>query len=920
MKAHGGFDIVTGGIPREVAPTLARLLTSAATAAFSDESSDQAVHWALRHVAELTGWPVGHAYRLDLRSGRLLPSGLWELDEPDRYADFVAETAATWFAVGRGLPGTVVRENRPHWWGGIGSDVAFERRRSARSCGLDGAFGCPIVSSHGVEGVIEFFTADAARPDDVVMDLIADVGHQVGKLLDHIRARQLLETSQAQLSMAQQLAKLGSWSWADNTGSIWSDEMFRVFDLPLTADPLTLDEIVDRIQPDDRDWAEHVLRTNFDAGTNFELDCRISTEDGSERWMTMRGEVADGSNADDVRWAGYCQDITERKQSEILNRQIQADLRNQEWVLGRIARGDPLQVTLDALCTMFEGRYPNSRCSILKVDPDDQVLRHAAGPTLPIDYRDAIDGLAVERGAGACGTSAALNEMVVVEDTLTDPLTAAFVDHAVRHGFRAIWSTPLNDTDGSVIGTFAVYHSNTHRPTPLEVQSLQAVGSLAALAIERHRTEEALTAAAQIDPLTGLLNRTMFLHHLGRRMERTGARIAVLFLDLDRFKLINDSLGHQAGDRVLVDIAERLRGVVRDDEVLARFGGDEFTLMITDATPERVDNAADRVDSALRAPFVLDTGEFFLSTSTGIAINDHETDAAGLVRDADTAMYVAKERGRARRATYDAGLRERAIERVTLESDLRRAIERNEFVLHYQPIVDLRTGAWTGVEALVRWQHPTRGLVRPDDFIPLAEDTGLIVPMGTLIIEQAIAQAAALARDGMRLEMSVNCSVVQLTDPSIATEVERMLATHGLAPSLLVIEVTETAVMTQFDLARAMLERLASLGVRIVIDDFGTGYSSIARIGDLPVVGVKIDRHFTQLLSGGADGTVFAAITNLAHAFGLQVVAEGIEDATVLERATAIGCDLGQGFHVSLPMPADELEAQLNARVSPPLT
>lgn len=715
------------------------------------------------------------------------------------------------------------------------------------------------------------------------------------------------------LATAQRLAKLGSWSWVPGQLAAWSDEMYRILEMPPGTTPIRLDELIRLIRDDHRDGVVDIINCNINTGRGFETEFPMLLPGGAERWMKVIGALVDG-----VRWEGICQDITDRKRAEAVNHQIESDLRNQERVLGWIARGDPLDATLNALCLMFEERSPNSHCSILTVDDVEGVLRHAAGPSLPVAYLRAIDGLPVGHGRGACGTAAAINEVVIVEDIFADPLTEGFVELCREHNLRSAWSTPLNDTSGTVIGTFAVYHPSVRRPTLDEIQSLQAAGSLAALAIERHRTERALTDAAQKDPLTQLPNRSQFETFI-RRMNVPGKRVGVLFLDLDRFKWINDSLGHQAGDRVLIEVAARLRAVVCDGEVLARFGGDEFTLLVTDATPERMDAAADRVDAALLEPFVIDGGEFFLSASIGIATNDHDTDASGLVRDADAAMYVAKERGRARRATYDAGLRERAIARVTLESELRRAIERDEFELYYQPLVDLTTGEWTMVEALVRWQHPTRGLLGPDEFIPLAEETGFILPLGSVILERAVGQAAELCAGGLPIAMGVNLSVVQLTDPSIALLIEGLVAVHGLSPDLLVLEVTETAVMEQFELAHATLGRLAAIGVQIVIDDFGTGYSSIARLGDLPVIGVKIDRHFATLLNDRVDADqVFAAITSLAHAFGLQVIAEGIETQQMLDRATAIGCDVGQGFHLGRPVPADQLVPLLRKRAPRP--
>lgn len=426
------------------------------------------------------------------------------------------------------------------------------------------------------------------------------------------------------------------------------------------------------------------------------------------------------------RLAGYCQDVTERKEAEQRHRALEADLTTQERILERIARGEPIDATLGALCRVFEDRYPGAHCSILRFDPENEVLRHAAAPSLPATFTAAIDGLRVEVGMGACGTAAALMEPVIVEDTLADPLTRSFVEVASSHGLRSVWSTPLTDLHGTLTGTFAVYRREPHRPDESEMASLRTAGSLATIALERHHAERALTAAAQLDPLTGLPNRAQFLERLERRLARPDARVGVLFMDLDRFKWIKDSLGHPAGDKVLVEVAHRLRSVVPASDLLARFGGDEFTVMVDDATPEGLDRVADSVETAFADPFVLDSGEFYLSVSTGIALNDGATDGFELVRDADAAMFSAKESGRACHAMFDQALRDRAVARLTLESDLRRAIERDEIVLHYQPILDVETGRWAGVEALARWQHPDQGLVGPDQFIPMAEETGLM--------------------------------------------------------------------------------------------------------------------------------------------------------------------------------------------------
>ena len=600
------------------------------------------------------------------------------------------------------------------------------------------------------------------------------------------------------------------------------------------------------------------------------------------------------------------------KEAEARTRELEADLADQERILERIARGEPLAVTLETLCRRFESRYPDARCSVLHLDPDAGILRHAAAPSLPESFRTAIDGLAVGEGMGACGTAAARNEIVVVADTSIDPLTESFRELAETHALRSVWSKPLVDHAGTVIGTFAVYRSVVHRPDADEIRNVRVAGNLAAIAIERQRAEDAATAAARLDPLTGLTNRAQFLEHLDRRMHDPSNEVGVLFCDLDRFKWINDSLGHPSGDRILVEVADRLRAVVRSGDLLARFGGDEFSLLVVDATPASATATARQIQGVFEQPFVLDSGEFFLSVSTGIAFDHHDDDAIGLVRDADAAMYAAKARGRARYALFDDDLRHRTVARATLESELRRAIERDELVIDLQPECDLATGEWVAVEALARWRHPRRGMLGPDRFVPLAEETGLIIPLGLRVLELAVAEAARLAAVGRPLVVAANVSVLQLNDPGFAAAVEAVVDRSGIDPSALGLEVTESAVMADVDVARAALERMVAQGVTVVIDDFGIGYSSIARLGELPVVGVKIDRQFTRCLGSDPRAErIFTAVAALAHAFELDVVAQGIESPATFEVVRRLGCERGQGIHLAPPVPSEQLDAIL---------
>jgi diguanylate cyclase (GGDEF)-like protein/PAS domain S-box-containing protein len=433
----------------------------------------------------------------------------------------------------------------------------------------------------------------------------------------------------------------------------------------------------------------------------------------------------------------------------------------------------------------------------------------------------------------------------------------------------------------------------------------------------RKGVERQLDYQAHHDPLTGLPNRTLFLHHLRELIDQSGEDdVAVLFVDLDNFKLINDSLGHGAGDRLLVVVAERMRRVVRPGDVIARFGGDEFAVTIGRAGGETAARrVADRLASALRAPVELDGRQRFVTASFGVrSLPAGVADPESLLRDADAAMYRAKELGKARCEVFDTSMRERAVERLDLEGGLRHALERGELRVLYQPQVELATGRIVGAEALLRWHHPERGVVVPPLFIPIAEQTGLIVPIGAWVLEEACRQAAIWAQEtGRALTMAVNVSPRQLASPEFAGVVGGALATTGLHPNLLCLEITESAVMADPEAATAVLERLKAIGVRLAIDDFGVGYSSLAQLKALlPVDTIKIDKSFVDgVTADGEDQAIVDAVLRLAEGLGLAAVAEGVENAEQVEALLGMGCVLSQGFHFARPQTPGELERLL---------
>ncbi|MGK7935183.1 MAG: EAL domain-containing protein [Xenococcaceae cyanobacterium] len=626
------------------------------------------------------------------------------------------------------------------------------------------------------------------------------------------------------------------------------------------------------IHPEDSLRALATIETQFRTGDEFEEEYRIVRPDNSVRWIWVRAFPIRDDRGEVNRFVGVAEDITKRKEAEEALKKSEEQFR----LTFELA---PIGMAITTLDGKFK-RVNQALCDS---------LGYTSQELLQLSFTEISHPEDVELHLS-------------LEKKLAEGREE---DFQIEKRYLA--------KDNRVVDTLlkvVIVRDSNGKPLHFNNQILDIT--------ERKKMERQLLHDALHDSLTKLPNRALFMDRLEQQLKRTITQqdyeFAVLFLDIDRFKIVNDSVGHLIGDKLLIEIARRLEQCINPTDTVARLGGDEFTILLENIQSiEEATLVAERIYHALVLPFKLDSYELFVSASIGIALSSDGYDKPeDILRDADLTMYSAKERGKARYEVFDPSLHKLAIKRLQLETDLRRGLERQEFQIYYQPITSLVTGNLSGFEALARWQHPTKGMISPTEFIPIAEETGLILSLGSWLLKEACKQLRHWqVKYNLHppLKISVNLSGKQLKEPGLVNQIEEILAETGLDGRFLKLEITESILMDNLETATNILLALREKKIQLSIDDFGTGYSSLSYLHRFPVDTLKIDRSFIdQIQSNQGNSAIVKAIVTLAHVLNMDVIAEGIETTSQLAQLKLLKCEHGQGYYFSKPLTKEEAE------------
>jgi len=632
------------------------------------------------------------------------------------------------------------------------------------------------------------------------------------------------------------------------------------------------------------------LRRWINVGAGGEEEILAYDRRGDEIWISASVKAFRNERGQIKYMFGLLTDITETKQLRSL----------QQLIMGALADEIPIAEIADRLCRRVEEIAPDVVSSLLYIDAGG-LIHPLGGPSLPDDYSRALDGISIGPDIGSCGSAAFYGKPVLATDLDTDPRWQPYKARPLEVGLRACWSTPIKGKDGRVIGTFAFYFRECRGPSRWHQRIVDACVDLSALAIERKEARAQIARLAYYDMLTGLPNRARLRDLIAEAIQacRDGKHVALAFLDVDNFKDVNDTLGHSAGDELLIGFAERLRTQIQPGDMLGRLGGDEFVIVLPNRNAAEASLMASRITEALVNPLQIGTKQVAMSASVGISLYpDNATDIDTLIQQADAAMYKAKQAGRSTFRFFSADMDRLAEQRLVYSAALRNALANDLLQLQYQPQIRTNDGSIYGVEALARWYDPELGEVSPSKFIPLAEETGLIEQIGLWSIRESCRQMAEWRAAGLDIPcVSVNLSPINFQNMNLAAVVGTILAEHDLPPDVLMLEITEGVIMNERSAAIETMNALRTLGVGLSLDDFGTGYSSLSRLAHLPIRELKIDRSFMRDVETDPSArAVVTTVVRVGQSLNLTVVAEGVETNGQRDLLAELGCDVIQGF------------------------
>lgn len=722
-----------------------------------------------------------------------------------------------------------------------------------------------------------------------------------------------LYVSEERFSLAMRGANDGLWDWNLETDEVYYSPRWKSM-LGYEESELenNLNTWASLVHPDDKIVALEKVQDYFDGRKDsFEVEMRMRHKDGHEVFVLSRAIlVTRGSDGKPVRLVGTHVDITERKKAEAYDSK-------QAEILEMIAIGRPAPEIYDAIALMYESRHPGMRCSMLELSVNK--LLHGGAPSLPKAYCEAVHGLENGPSVGSCGTSTFTGKRVLVENIETDPKWEKIKQFALPHGMRCCWSEPIKDSSGKVLGAFGMYYNHPALPDEGELKDLIAGARLTGIVMERDQAQKRIRTLAYTDELTGLASRAYFMQHMEeitKSSHRHGHRSGLLYIDLDDFKCVNDSLGHDAGDLLLKTIAQRLITTCRETDFIARLGGDEFCILIEEVEEDYAANVAKRCLEAISQPIEIYSRKLVPSCSIGIAYYpDDGKNLSALLKAADISLYTAKENGKNHYAFYKAELTDKAEYRFQIEQSLREAIEKQQLSLVYQPQVNIASGEILGVEALSRWHHAQLGQVPPNEFVATAERIGMIKPLTEWVLRTACSQLVAWKKTGFhQLRMAVNISPSLFLDKGFVLLVKRILDEVGVAPAELELEVTEGIVQTD-PRNLTVFQDLKDLGVLLSIDDFGTGYSSFASLKHLQADYLKIDRYFVDDMQADQKTlTLVGSMIEMGRKLGYGIVAEGVETLAQLEILRNLNCKIVQGYLFSKPAAAGSISELLSGQ------